>query len=126
MVTGWAGGVSSPHCCSNIPSEACAIADVVNEFLTTSSFTPYDTKDHTGCWRTMTIRSSRRTGECMVIVVHSSQGKDESNSDESTSQTDDARNSFKKEQQRLVEALVSANLPDTAEGVVKLTSVCWI
>jgi hypothetical protein len=36
MASGWAGGVSRPHVCQNIPSEACGIVDMVDAFLATS------------------------------------------------------------------------------------------
>jgi tRNA (uracil-5-)-methyltransferase len=70
MATGWAGGVSKPHCCANIPPEVCAIVDLVDEFLLKSPLPPYDTKSHTGFWRTLTVRTSRRTAECMIVVMH--------------------------------------------------------
>lgn len=70
MATGWAGGVSKPHCCANIPPEVFSIVDVVDEFLLNSPLSPYDTKTHKGFWRTLTVRTSRRTAECMIVIMH--------------------------------------------------------
>jgi hypothetical protein len=70
MARGWSGDVAHPQACWNIPSEAIAIVNIVEAFLQTCPMPPYDTKAHTGFWRTMTVRSSRRTMECMIIFVH--------------------------------------------------------
>jgi len=70
LAAGWNGGVSLPHICSNIPTLACGIADVLNTFLSKSPIPPYDCKKHTGIWRTVTVRISKRTKECMVLILH--------------------------------------------------------
>lgn len=70
LAQGWQGGVYSPHCLQNVPDWACAIADILNEYLPTSPMTPYDSKVHRGFFRSFTIRCSLRTRECMVIVLH--------------------------------------------------------
>jgi tRNA (uracil-5-)-methyltransferase len=70
LASGWAGGVTSPHCLQNTPDWACSIADILNEYLPTSPLKPYDSKIHRGFFRSFTIRCSLRTREIMVIVVH--------------------------------------------------------
>ncbi|KAL7521717.1 hypothetical protein ACHAWX_006394 [Stephanocyclus meneghinianus] len=70
LAQGWQGGVYTPHCLQNVPDWACAIADILNEYLPTSPMTPYDSKVHRGFFRSFTIRCSLRTRECMVIVLH--------------------------------------------------------
>lgn len=70
LASGWAGGVTSPHCLQNTPDWACSIADILNEYLPTSPLKPYDSKIHRGFFRSFTIRCSLRTREVMVIVVH--------------------------------------------------------
>jgi tRNA (uracil-5-)-methyltransferase len=73
LVTGWAGGVCRPHCCSNIPAEHCMIVDILDLFLQQTSKLPvYDLKTHKGFWRLLTIRTSRRTCECMITIQHTS------------------------------------------------------
>lgn len=120
MVTGWAGGVSRPHCCDNIPSEACAVVDVVDEFLASSPLPPYDTKSHLGFWRTLTIRTSRRTNECMLIFIHApvimEGGPKECRSE-------DFSGIFDQEKERLVGCLRKADLPVDGQGPMKVTSI---
>ena len=70
MASGWSGGVSKPHCCANIPSEMCTLVDVLEEFLKDSRSPPYDPKNHTGFWRYLTVRTSRRTQQCLIVLVH--------------------------------------------------------
>ena len=70
MAAGWAGGVSKPHACANIPFEMCALVDLMEDFLKQSPLPPYDPKGHQGFWRYLTVRTSRRTRQCMVILVH--------------------------------------------------------
>ncbi len=102
MAGGWAGGVSDPHGLSNIPDVVCGIANVINDFLRTSPIPPYAPKTHRGIWRTITIRSSERTKQCMIIIVHApasgGAGKREDGSDDYTSV-------FEGEKQRLVDML---------------------
>ena len=102
MAGGWAGGVSDPHGLSNIPDVVCGIADVINKFLQTSPVPPYDAKLHRGVWRTVTIRSSERTKQCMIIIVHApasgGAGKRDDGSDDYTAE-------FDGEKKRLVEML---------------------
>ena len=120
MVTGWAGGVSLPHCCQNIPPEVCELVDVVDEFLSKSVLEPYDSKIHRGFWRTMTVRTSRRTKECMIIIMHSppSRGSGEQGS------PDDYLEVTRKEKARLVSVLANVELavPDDASQL-KVTSI---
>jgi tRNA (uracil-5-)-methyltransferase len=115
MATGWAGGVSSPNCCENIPTEACAIGDIVNGFLSNSPLVPYDSKLHNGFWRTLTIRSSRRTMECMVIIMHApTVGKDGIDNSEH----------FETEKTRLLSLLTAAELPvEDQQPPLKVTSI---
>jgi len=70
MARGWSGGVSLPFGCRNIPSEALALLEIVETFLADCPMPVYDSKEHRGFWRTLTVRSSRRTRECMLIFVH--------------------------------------------------------
>jgi tRNA (uracil-5-)-methyltransferase len=101
MASGWAGGVSRPHVCQNIPSEACGIVDMVDAFLATSVIPPYDSKTHRGFWRYLTIRTSRRTGQCMVVIVHAPPKGGAGAKDES----DDLSGVFESEKQRLIAIL---------------------
>lgn len=108
MAGGWAGGVSDPHCLANIPDIVCSVADVINEFLQTSPIPPYNALNHRGVWRTVTIRSSERTKQCMVIIVHAppsgGAGKREDGSD-------DFSEYFEGEKQRMIQMLTESPLP---------------
>ena len=120
MVTGWAGGVSRPHCCKNIPAEVCKLVDIVDEFLATSPLPPYDTKVHQGFWRTMTVRSSRRTKECMIIIMHTpAKGGLGDQQEEGSDHTEH----FEKERARLVSILTAADLPVPDQDPLKVTSI---
>lgn len=102
LAGGWSGGVSSPHFASNIPDIVCGIADIINEFLRESPIPPYTADDHRGIWRTITIRSSERTKQCMVVICHApASGGDGARSDGS----DDYSSVFEKEKERLVKML---------------------
>ena len=70
LAGGWRGGVHPPHPLVNMPDWSCGIADILSEFTKTSPFAPYDSKVHKGLWRTVAIRCSVRTEECMMVVVH--------------------------------------------------------
>jgi hypothetical protein len=110
MARGWSGGVAHPQCCRNIPSEAIAIVDIVESFLQTCPMPPYDTKLHTGFWRTMTVRSSRRAMECMIIFVHAPISGGAGSKDSET--TDNySHQLFDKEKARLLAMLVDRDLP---------------
>jgi tRNA (uracil-5-)-methyltransferase len=127
MASGWSGGVSSPHILANIPSEACAIADIVEEFLATSPIPPYDSKEHRGLWRMLTIRISERTRECMLIIMHAPPSGGAGAKDD----TDDYSDIFESEKARLLSMLTGRDLPTPkrdydaasteAEGAKKLT-----
>lgn len=106
--SGWSGGVSLPHCCQNIPPEFCAIADIVSEFLSTSPIPPYDSKTHRGLWRTLAIRTSQRTKECMLVIVHAPASGGAGAKDE----TDDYSSVFSSEKERLISMLTEKKLPD--------------
>ncbi|KAI2512310.1 RNA methyltransferase [Fragilaria crotonensis] len=106
LAAGWSGGVSRPHICTNVPWEACAVADIVEEFLQTSPIPPYDSKTHCGLWRVLTIRSSKRTKECMVIIQHAPP-----TGGLGVAEKQDFSNVFESEQQRLVKLLVERDLP---------------
>jgi tRNA (uracil-5-)-methyltransferase len=120
MVTGWAGGVSRPHCCENIPREACMVVDIVDDFLQTSPLPPYDSKFHKGFWRTLTIRTSRRTKECMVIIVHSPASG-------GVGDADGYAEHFEKEKERLVALLKGAELQTEVAELqpLKVTSIFY-
>ncbi len=70
LAGGWQGGVHPPHCLQNMPDWSCGLADIINEFQSTSPIPPYDSKVHRSFWRTSTVRCSLRRKECMVIVLH--------------------------------------------------------
>jgi hypothetical protein len=106
MASGWSGGVSRPHVCQNIPSEACRIVDMVDAFLATSPIPPYDSKTHRGFWRYLTIRTSKRTGQCMVVIVHAPPKGGVGAKDES----DDFSGFFESEKQRLIAMLTEKEL----------------
>ena len=120
MATGWAGGVVRPHVCDNISSEACAIVDVVDDFLKTSPLPPYDSREHVGMWKTLTVRSSRRTRECMVIITHSPAS---GGAGEKEDTTIDYAQHFDSEKERLVSVLLAAELPVPDQDPMKVTSV---
>ena len=107
LAAGWSGGVSRPHLCTNVPWEACAIQDLVEEFLQTSPILPYEAKTHCGLWRVLTIRSSKRTKECMIIIQHAPP----TGGLGGVVQKEDYSNVFESEKQRLVKLLVDRDLP---------------
>mmetsp|Transcript_11052 Transcript_11052/g.16729 ORF Transcript_11052/g.16729 Transcript_11052/m.16729 type:complete len:665 (+) Transcript_11052:68-2062(+) len=119
---GWAGGVSRPHCLSNIPDIVCGIADVLDEFLKTSPVPPYLEKEHQGIWRTVTIRSSERTNECMIIIVHAPSTGGAGKRDDGS---DDYSSVFEDEKKRLIKLLSDKipmpvrNLADAAKEDIK-------
>lgn len=102
LAGGWAGGVSCPTFAANIPILHCGIAMIINKFLSESPIPPYNARDHTGVWRTVTIRSSDRTKQCMVVICHApASGGAGAKSDGS----DDYSESFESEKQRLINML---------------------
>mmetsp|Transcript_15277 Transcript_15277/g.18594 ORF Transcript_15277/g.18594 Transcript_15277/m.18594 type:complete len:709 (+) Transcript_15277:57-2183(+) len=101
MAGGWAGGVSSPHYAANIPDIVCGISEIVNEFLRTSPIPPYLAKEHRGVWRFITIRSSDRTKECMIVICHAPASGGAGAKDDS----DDYSAVFESEKERLVKML---------------------
>lgn len=108
LAQGWSGGVYPPHCLQNMPDWACGLADVLNDFLPASPLPPYDSKVHRGVWRTVTVRCSLRTRECMVIVVHApASGGAGANGDAA----EDYSAAFEGEKKRLVEMLTGRALP---------------
>ena len=123
MASGWSGGVSKPHCCANIPSEMCTLVDVLEEFLKDSRLPPYDPKNHTGFWRYLTVRTSRRTQQCLIVLVHApvTGGIGDSGSVNFSS-------IWETEKKRLLETLQSARLPIKSEsgdciGELQVTSM---
>lgn len=109
LAQGWSGGVYHPHCLQNTPDWSCGLADLFNnEFLPTSPIPPYDSKCHRGIWRTVTLRCSLRTRECMVIVLHAPSkggaGKREDGQD-------DYSEVFEGEKNRMVEILTRGVIP---------------
>lgn len=109
MARGWSGSVSHPRCARNIPSEAVAIVDIMEEFLADCPMPPYDPKTHQGFWRQMTVRSSRRTNECMLIIVHAPATGGAGSIDDGT--VDNYADVFESEKQRLISLLTSKDLP---------------
>lgn len=118
MILGWAGGVSKPHCCPTIGPEFCAVSDLVDTFLKDSPLLPYDSIEHKGFWRFLTIRASRRTRECMVTFVHSPAcgGRGE---------TVDFSDDVVKEKARLVALLKDAKLPVPDQEPIEITSISF-
>jgi len=106
MAGGWSGGVSRPHMCSNMPWEACALSELMETFLKESPIPVYDNRSHVGLWRVMTIRTSRRTKECMVVIQHAPP-----KGGEAKTQTEDYTDAFQTEKKRLVKLLTSKKLP---------------
>ena len=106
LAGGWSGGVSRPHLCTNVPWEACAVADLVEDFLQSSPIPPYDSKSHCGVWRVLTIRSSKRTKECMIIIQHAPP-----TGGLGGTQKQDYSNVFASERARLLKMLVDRDLP---------------
>jgi len=128
LVTGWAGGVSFSDSLNNIPSEGSALVKIMNDFLATSPLEPYDTTTHTGFWRLLTVRTSRRTQECMVIIQHTpvSGGAGDANSNkEDSSSPLDYTEAFAIEKERLIAVLTKAILvAEEAElPPLKVTSI---
>lgn len=118
MVTGWSGGVSFSDNLPHIAPEASAIVQLVNGFLPDSPLPPYDPKTHTGFWRVLTIRTSRRTKENMVIVQHTpvTGGQGDQNVDYSQP--------FDTEKARLIDLLTKADLCQLPDGShAKVTSI---
>jgi tRNA (uracil-5-)-methyltransferase len=120
MVTGWAGGVSFSNTLPNIPNEVGTIVEIINAFLTTSPLVPYDSTTHDGFWRILTIRTSRRTKECMIIVQHNLPEKQQLLS----SETMDWNAIFATEKDRLISLLIDTELPTAHDQpAIKVTSV---
>ncbi|GKZ00244.1 hypothetical protein MPSEU_000977300 [Mayamaea pseudoterrestris] len=117
MAAGWAGGVSRPHCCENIPLEACAVIDIVDEFLQSSPLPPYDSIAHKGIWRLLTVRASRTTRECMVVITHcpATGGVGEDGQEYAPH--------YESEMARLLSLLISAKLPVPDQEPMSITSI---
>ena len=112
MAKGWSGGVSLPIGCRNIPSEAMSLIEIVESFLADCPMPPYNPREHKGFWRTLTIRSSRRTRECMLIFVHAplaggAGSKNDENVDNYTPEL------FKSEKARLLSMVTGKKFPTT-------------
>lgn len=125
MAGGWAGGVSSPTFCANIPNLHCGIATIINEFLRESPIPPYSSREHRGVWRTVTIRSSDRTKQCMIVICHApASGGAGAKSDGS----DDYSAIFESEKQRLVKMLTGkipkSNREFSGPGTDQLDNDC--
>lgn len=108
MASGWSGGTSLPHCTPHVSDEMCGLVDLVHGFLQDSPIPPYDTREHRGFWRMMTVRVSQRTKQCMVIIQHSPpQGAIGKRADGS----DDYTHVFESEKRRLITLLTERDLP---------------
>ena len=105
---GWNGGIYPPHSLQNMPDWSCGIADVFDEFLPTSSLPPYDSRSHRGVWRTVTVRCSLRTRECMIVVLHAPPTGGAGARDDGS---DDYTTSFEDEKARLVDMLTRDVIP---------------
>ena len=97
-------------CCQNTPREALGVANIVDKFLSTSPLPPYQSRLHRGVWRTLTMRFSKRTNECMLIILHAppsgGAGKREDGQDDYSEQ-------WESEKKRLIQMLTedSISLP---------------
>lgn len=112
MTRGWSGSVAHPGCCRNIPSEAVAVVDIVESFLKDCPMPPYDSKQHRGFWRLLTVRSSRRTMECMLIFQHAPLAGGEGSKD--NEKVDNySPELFESEKSRLLSMLIDKDLPVT-------------
>jgi len=108
MTSGWSGGVTKPHSCPNTPTEACGVADLLDDFLSSSPIPPYDPKLHVGLWRCVTMRFSHRTNQCMIIMMHApSKGGAGAKEDGS----DDYSEYFESERKRLIKVLTEKPIP---------------
>lgn len=113
MAGGWSGGVSEPHCLQNIPDVVCGVTDIVNNFLSDSPVPPYNSRVHQGIWRFLTIRTSNRTKECMIVIVHApSTGGVGKRGDGS----DDYSKVFESEKERLTNMLTEGVIPTPARN----------
>ena len=108
LAQGWSGGVYPPHTLQNMPDWSCGLADIFNDFLPTSKMPPYDSKIHRGIWRTITLRCSLRTKECMVIVMHAPPKGGAGAKDDGS---DDYTTVFEEEKNRLVKMLTKDVIP---------------
>jgi len=108
MAAGWSGGVSKPHCLQNIPGVVCGIADIVNKFLCDSPVPPYNSRVHQGIWRYLTIRTSERTNECMIIITHAPSSGGVGKRDDGA---DDYSKVFESEKERLTKMLTTCDIP---------------
>jgi tRNA (uracil-5-)-methyltransferase len=114
LAQGWSGGVYLPHCLQNMPDWSCGLADIFNDFLATSSIPPYESKLHRGIWRTITLRCSLRTRECMVIVVHAPAG---GGVGARHCGSDDYSTVFESEKQRLIDMLTNDVIPTPSRNL---------
>jgi len=108
MAAGWSGGVSDPHCLMNIPDAVCGIADIVNKFLIESPVPPYNSREHKGVWRTLTVRTSDRTKQCMIVVSHAPPKGGVRKRDDPV---DDYSDTFDSEKERLTQMLTKGLIP---------------
>jgi len=113
MAAGWSGGVSEPHCLQNIPDVVCGVADIVNQFLSDSPIPPYNSRVHQGIWRTLTIRTSDRTKECMIIITHAPSTGGVGKRDDGA---DDYSKVFDSEKERLTKMLTVGAIPTPARN----------
>ena len=117
LVTGWAGGVAFSNELQNIPSEVGVVVEITNQFLLTSALAPYDPLTHTGFWRLLTVRLSRRTRECMLIIQHvpASGGGIGEADDNDAAGSPDFTEAFAVERERLLSMLTQASLAQAGE-----------
>jgi len=104
MTGGYKTAPSSPINCQNIPSQVCGIHNIVDTFLKSSKIPAYDPQTHTGIWRIMTIRLSKRTNQCMIVIMHAPYKTGVSLKEDYSLHWDD-------EVKQLVQLLTSAPIP---------------
>ena len=69
--------VEPPYDCPNIPLVMKHVVGEVVNFLESSNLGPYDQHHHTGCYRLLTGRYSRRTGDFVLMLCVNSRDVDQ-------------------------------------------------
>ncbi len=69
--------VEPPYECPNIPIVMKHVVGEVVNFLASSNLGPYDQHHHTGCYRLLTCRYSRRTGGFILMLCVNSKDVDQ-------------------------------------------------
>lgn len=121
MASGWSGGVAFYDDLPHIPAEMTEVVHRCNAFWnTTTQFPPYSPITNTGFWRMLTVRASRRTGQCMVMVQHNRPCEHRHETNVDTDAEDALKvERFAAERQQLIDLLTASPLSPE----VKVTSI---